>query len=112
MPRNRHLVEKIHDTPPVPANAEIRAEIERVHRDEWGRVVATLIRLTGDFDVAEDAAQEAFAAAVEQWPRDGVPRSPRAWIVRTAYYKAIDRIRRQTRFQTKRREMRVPAVDE
>src|SRR5262249_1586282 len=84
----------------------VATDIERIHREEWGRVVATLIRLTGDFDVAEDAAQEAFAAAVEQWPAEGVPQSPRAWIVRTGYHKAIDRIRRRALLESKRHELR------
>ncbi|HEY5838177.1 MAG TPA: RNA polymerase sigma factor, partial [Pyrinomonadaceae bacterium] len=70
-------------------------------RADWGRIVATLIRLCGDFDVAEDAAQEAFAAAVKQWPNEGVPASPAAWIIQTAKHKAVDRLRRQTRFQEK-----------
>src|ERR1700674_2535511 len=73
--------------------------IEALYRSDWGRIVATLIRLVGDFDVAEDAAQEAFAAAVDQWPAAGVPESPRAWIIQTARHKAIDRIRRRTRFE-------------
>src|SRR5215470_9296750 len=75
--------------------------IETVYRSDWGRIVATLIRFFGDFDVAEEAAQEAFAAAVEQWPVAGVPEFPRAWIIQTARHKAIDRIRRRTRFAEK-----------
>jgi RNA polymerase sigma-70 factor (ECF subfamily) len=75
--------------------------LEAVYRSVWGRVVATLIRLTGDFEVAEDAAQEAFAAAVDQWREAGVPDFPRAWIIQTARHKAIDRIRRRTRFREK-----------
>jgi RNA polymerase sigma-70 factor, ECF subfamily len=75
------------------------------YRQEYGRIVATLIRLLGDFDLAEEAAQEAFAAAVEQWPRDGAPRNPLAWIIGTARHKAIDRIRRDDRLDEKRREM-------
>jgi RNA polymerase sigma-70 factor (ECF subfamily) len=77
------------------------AAVDAVHRSDWGRIVATLIRLVRDFAVAEDAAQEAFAAAVDQWPVSGVPEFPRAWIIQTARHKAIDRIRRQTRFQEK-----------
>src|SRR5258707_6315403 len=69
--------------------------VENVYRSEWGRIVATLIRLIGDFDLAEECAQEAFAAAVEQWRATGVPALPRAWIIQTARNKAIDRIRRQ-----------------
>ena len=75
--------------------------IDSVYRSDWGRIVATLIRFFGDFDVAEEAAQEAFAAAVEQWPVAGVPEFPRAWIIQTARHKAIDRIRRRTRFEEK-----------
>jgi RNA polymerase sigma-70 factor, ECF subfamily len=75
--------------------------IDSVYRSDWGRIVATLIRFFGDFDVAEEAAQEAFAAAVEQWRVAGVPEYPRAWIIQTARHKAIDRIRRRTRFEEK-----------
>ena len=77
------------------------AAVDAVYRSDWGRIVATLIRLVGDFDVAEEAAQEAFAAAVAQWPVSGVPDLPRAWIVQTARHKAIDRIRRRMRFEAK-----------
>ena len=82
---------------PPDANAAVQA----VYASDWGRIVATLIRSFGDFDVAEEAAQEAFAAAVDQWRDSGVPDSPPAWIIQTARHKAIDRIRRQTRFQEK-----------
>ena len=75
--------------------------IDTVYRSDWGRIVATLIRLIGDFDVAEEAAQEAFAVAVDQWPVSGVPEFPRAWIIQTARHKALDRIRRRTRFEEK-----------
>ena len=75
--------------------------VEAVYRSDWGRIVATLIRLVGDFEVAEEAAQEAFAAAVNQWRSSGVPELPRAWIIQTARHKAIDRLRRQTRFAEK-----------
>jgi RNA polymerase sigma-70 factor (ECF subfamily) len=75
--------------------------VEAVHRSDWSRIVATLIRHVRDFDVAEEAAQEAFAIAAEQWPTSGVPESPRAWIVQTARHKAIDRIRRRVRFGEK-----------
>jgi RNA polymerase sigma-70 factor (ECF subfamily) len=75
--------------------------VEAVYSSDWGRIVATLIRSFGDFEVAEEAAQEAFAAAVDQWRDSGVPDSPPAWIIQTARHKAIDRIRRQTRFQEK-----------
>src|SRR5215203_1024201 len=75
--------------------------VDSVYRSDWGRIVATLIRQFGDFELAEDAAQDAFTAAVDQWRSDGVPESPRAWIIQTAKYKAIDRLRRQTRLKEK-----------
>jgi RNA polymerase sigma-70 factor (ECF subfamily) len=75
--------------------ARVTSAIEEVYRAEWGRIVATLIRLFSDFDLAEDCAQEAFAAAVDQWRDGGIPDSPRAWIIQTAKHKAIDRIRRR-----------------
>jgi RNA polymerase sigma-70 factor (ECF subfamily) len=77
------------------------AAVDAIYRSEWGRIVATLIRLVDDFDVAEEAAQEAFAAAVDQWRISGVPDSPSAWIIQTARHKAIDRIRRRARFEKK-----------
>jgi RNA polymerase sigma-70 factor (ECF subfamily) len=75
--------------------------VDAVYRSDWGRIVATLIRHFGDFELAEDAAQEAFTAAVDQWRTEGVPESPRAWIIQTAKHKAIDRLRRQTRLKEK-----------
>jgi RNA polymerase sigma-70 factor (ECF subfamily) len=80
---------------------EANAAVDAVYRTEWSRIVATLIGMVGDFDLAEEAAQEAFAAAVEQWPSAGLPEFPRAWIIQTARHKAIDRIRRRTRFGEK-----------
>ena len=77
------------------------AAVEAVYRSDWGRIIATLISLLGDFEVAEECAQEAFAAALAHWPVTGVPDLPRAWIVRTARNKAIDRHRRQTLFSEK-----------
>ena len=77
---------------------EVGAILESVYRSESRRILATLIRLLGDFDLAEEALQEAFVAAVRQWPRDGVPANPRAWLVSTGRFKAIDNIRRQVRF--------------
>jgi RNA polymerase sigma-70 factor (ECF subfamily) len=71
--------------------------IDEVYRSESRRVLATLIRLLGDFDLAEEALQEAFAAAVEQWPRDGMPPNPRAWLVSTGRFKVIDAVRRRAR---------------
>jgi RNA polymerase sigma-70 factor, ECF subfamily len=81
------------------------AEIEKIFRDETGRALATLIRLVGDFDLAEDALQEAFAAALERWPSAEVPANPRAWLVNVARNKAIDRIRRQISFREKEAEL-------
>jgi RNA polymerase sigma-70 factor (ECF subfamily) len=80
---------------------DVTSTLDAVYRSDWGRIVAALIRLFGDFDAAEEAAQEAFAAAVDQWPASGVPEFPRAWIIQTARHKAIDRMRRQGRFQEK-----------
>ena len=77
------------------------AAVADLYHSDWGRIVATLIRQFGDFEVAEDAAQEAFAIAVDQWRAEGVPEYPRAWIIQTAKHKAIDRLRRQTRFEQK-----------
>ena len=77
------------------------AAIETVYRREAGRVLATLIRLVGDFELAEDGAQEAFEAALERWPRTGVPGNPRAWLVNTGRHKAIDRLRRKVALRGK-----------
>jgi RNA polymerase sigma-70 factor, ECF subfamily len=92
------------------------ATVDAVYRSDWGRIVATLIRLFGDFDVAEEAAQEGFAAALDQWRTSGVPESPRAWIIQTARHKAIDRIRRRTQFDEKVKSYAasglLPAIEE
>jgi RNA polymerase sigma-70 factor (ECF subfamily) len=77
--------------------------VDRVFRDEWGRVLAALIGFLGDFDLAEEAAQEAFAIAAERWPCDGVPANPRAWLVTTARNRAIDRLRRERTLAAKTR---------
>jgi RNA polymerase sigma-70 factor (ECF subfamily) len=81
------------------------SEIEKIFRDEAGRALATLIRLVGDFDLAEDALQEAFAVALERWPAAEPPSNPRAWLVNVARNKAIDRLRRQTAFRGKQDEL-------
>jgi RNA polymerase sigma-70 factor (ECF subfamily) len=81
--------------------SNVDAAVDAVYHSDWGRIVATLIRLVGDFDAAEESAQDAFTAAVDQWRTDGVPEFPRAWIIQTARHKAIDRIRRRQRFQEK-----------
>src|ERR687889_1582541 len=75
-----------------------RERVGEVYRSESRRVFATLVRLLGDFDLAEDALHNAFAAAVEQWPREGVPDNPRAWLVSAGRFKAIDTMRRRARF--------------
>ena len=84
-----------------PLQADVTQAIAHTYRTEWGSIVAILIRLIGDFELAEEAAQEAFAAAVNQWKTSGIPDLPRAWIIRTARYKAIDRLRRRTRLAEK-----------
>jgi RNA polymerase sigma-70 factor (ECF subfamily) len=86
--------------------------VEVVFREQWGRVLAALIGFLGDFDLAEEAAQEAFAAAAERWPRDGVPSNPVAWLVTTARNRAIDRIRRNAMLAEKMRQLEVPLTTE
>jgi RNA polymerase sigma-70 factor (ECF subfamily) len=86
------------------------SDVEGVFRHEAGRVLATLIRLVGDFELAEEALQEAFAAAVEQWPAAGIPSNPRAWLVNVGRHKAIDRLRRRILFRAKRRDLEVEAA--
>jgi RNA polymerase sigma-70 factor, ECF subfamily len=85
--------------------------VEDIFRREAGRVLATLIRLLGDFDLAEEAQQDAFAAAIEQWPLHGTPLNPRAWLIKTGRNKAIDRIRRDVTFRTKIVERELAGVD-
>src|ERR1700749_2734274 len=80
-------------------------EIEKIFRDEAGRALATLIRLVGDFDLAEDALQDAFAVALQRWPQGEEPSNPRAWLVNVARNKAIDRVRRQIAFRGKQDEL-------
>src|SRR5437763_2549617 len=77
----------------------VRDQVDALYRTESRRVLATLIRLLDDFDLAEEALHDAFAAAVEQWETDGVPANPRAWLVSTGRFKAIDRLRRSARFE-------------
>src|SRR5262245_6351539 len=77
---------------------QLRQRVDDVYRSDSRRVLATLIRLLGDFDLAEDALQDAFAAAAERWPRDGLPANPRAWLVSAGRFKAIDALRRRERF--------------
>ena len=79
--------------------------IELVFRNESGRVLATLIRLLGDFELAADAMQDAFAAALTQWSSEGIPANPRAWLVNVGRHKAIDRVRRRAAFREKQRSL-------
>ena len=102
---NRHLAERFL-TSDMAANVD--KALETVYRSDWGRIVASLIRLTGDFDAAEEAAQEAFAAALNSWRDAGLPQSPRAWIIQTARHKAIDRIRRRARATSTMRPAQAP----
>src|ERR1700747_1531176 len=83
--------------PPLVPEQLSRA-IETLYRSESGRVLATLVRLLGDLDLAEEAMHEAFAAALEAWPQTGIPDKPRPWLISTARFKAIDGIRRRARF--------------
>jgi len=84
---------------------QTRVNVDEIYRSESRQVLATLIRLLGDFDAAEEALQEAFAAAMDQWPRDGIPANPRAWLVSTGRFKAIDGIRRRARFDASLNEL-------
>ena|SRR2546425_1609701 len=86
--------------------------IEKVYRSDWGRIVAALIRLYGDFDLAEEVAQEAFAAAVDRWPQSGIPDNPRAWLIQAARNKAVDRIRRRIVFAGKMESYAASEVNE
>ena len=83
------------------------AILDRVFREQWGRVLAALIGFLGDFDLAEEAAQEAFAIAAERWPRDGIPSNPGAWLITTARNRAIDRIRRDRTLAEKTRQLEI-----
>jgi RNA polymerase sigma-70 factor (ECF subfamily) len=86
--------------------------IEKVYRSDWGRIVAALIRLYGDFDLAEEVAQEAFAVAVDRWRQSGIPDNPRAWLIQAARNKAVDRIRRRTVFAGKLESYAASAVND
>src|ERR1700756_5544513 len=85
-------------SPPPPVPESLSRTIETLYRSESGRVLATLVRLLGDLDLAEEAMHEAFAAALESWPKTGIPEKPRPWLISTARFKAIDVIRRRARF--------------
>jgi RNA polymerase sigma-70 factor, ECF subfamily len=90
----------------------VTAPLDQVFRDQWGYVLAALIGFLGDFDLAEEAAQEAFAIAAERWPRHGAPDNPRAWLMTTARNRATDRIRRDRTLAIKRRQLEVPEATE
>jgi len=89
--------------PPVPE--QLSAKIETLYRSESGRVLATLVRLLGDLDLAEESMHEAFAAALESWPRTGIPDKPRPWLISTARFKAIDTMRRRSRFDSAQKDL-------
>lgn len=95
-----------------PQSVEFQQQIAAIYRDQSRRVLATLIRLLGDFELAEEALQEAFTAALKQWPTEGIPANPRAWLVSAGRFKAIDRIRRHSRFTTASDELEQIAADE
>lgn len=88
---------------------DVRARVDRLYRDEFGRILPTLIRVVGDFGAAQDALQEAFEAALSQWPRDGVPATPRAWIVQVAKHHAVDRVRSATRLREREPQLELLA---
>jgi len=90
--------------------AAVDAAVTRAFREDWGQIVATLIRLTGDWDLAEECAQDAFAQALQRWPRDGVPRRPGAWLTTTARNRAVDRLRREAVGAAKLREAAMLSV--
>src|SRR5499425_2700037 len=87
-----------------PRSEQFSTTIETLYRSESGRVLATLVRLLGDLDLAEEAMHEAFAAALESWPQTGIPDNPRPWLISTARFKAIDGIRRRARFDEKQKD--------
>ena len=89
---------------------DVRAAVAEAFHEEWGRVVATLIRLTGDWDMAEECAQDAFARALERWPDDGIPRRPGAWLTTVARNRALDRMRRSQLGAAKLREAAMNAT--
>src|ERR1043165_192977 len=90
---------------PLPVPEPLRTTIETLYRSESGRVLATLVGLLGDLDLAEEAMHEAFAAALESWPQTGIPEKPRPWLISTARFKAIDAMRRRARFDGAERDL-------
>src|SRR6266516_4669400 len=91
---------------------DVREAVTQAHHEEWARVIASLTRRFGDLDIAEEAAAEAFATAVERWPADGVPPNPGAWLTTTANHKAIDRIRRENKRDDKHKEAQMAYDDD
>src|SRR6187397_2408801 len=90
---------------PLPVPEQFSKTIETLYRSESGRVLATLVRLLGDLDLAEEAMHEAFAAALESWPQTGIPDKPRPWLISTARFKAIDVMRRRARFDDAQKDI-------
>ncbi len=90
---------------PEVSSDQVRELLDSLYRDDSGRILATLIRLLGDFDLAEESMHEAFAAALDIWPRDGVPENPRPWLISTARFKAIDGMRRRARFDATQKDL-------
>src|ERR1700677_5032695 len=90
---------------PEQMSDQIRELLDSLYRVDSGRILATLIRLLGDFDLAEETMHEAFAAALSVWPRSGVPDNPRPWLISTARFKAIDTLRRRARFDASQDEL-------
>src|ERR1039458_402470 len=90
---------------PAPVPEQLSKTIETLYRVDSGRVLATLVRLLGDLDLAEEAMHEAFAAALSLWPSSGVPGNPRPWLISTARFKAIDTLRRRARFDASQDEL-------
>src|SRR6516225_1582989 len=90
---------------PLPVPEQLSKTIETLYRLESGRVLATLVRLLGDLDLAEEAMHEAFAAALESWPKTGIPDKPRPWLISTARFKAIDVMRRRARFDGAQKDL-------
>jgi RNA polymerase sigma-70 factor (ECF subfamily) len=88
------------------AAERVRESVDAVYRSESRRILATLIRLLGDFELAEDALHDAFSAALDQWSKEGVPANPRAWLVSTGRFKAVDALRRRARFDASMRASR------
>src|SRR5580658_8279449 len=90
---------------PAPVPEDVRRTIETLYRSESGRILATLVRLLGDLDLAEEAMHEAFATALDSWPDAGIPDNPRPWLISTARFKAVDGMRRRARFDGIERDL-------